>query len=77
MKIPVICHVNKKPDCFDEVISHFSQYQSKQSIQPDKICIIGDRLLTDIVFGNLYGMKTVLVKPLNHFKDHPISIIMR
>jgi ribonucleotide monophosphatase NagD (HAD superfamily) len=37
----------------------------------------GDRLLTDIVFANQYGMYSVLVRPLNHYKDHPVAVIIR
>ena len=28
------------------------------------LCVIGDRILTDVVFGNLYGMLTVHTQPL-------------
>ena len=38
---------------------------------------IGDRLLTDVVFGNMHGMFTVLVAPLSHFKDHPVASLIR
>ena len=29
--------------------------------QPDKVVVIGDQLTTDIIFGNLSGMKSIWV----------------
>lgn len=34
---------------------------TKYSLKPDKICMVGDRLDTDIVFGNSNGCKSILV----------------
>jgi phosphatidylglycerophosphatase GEP4 len=56
--IPVIRHQEKKPGGLEEVLSHFDL------TDPAELCIVGDRLLTDIVFGNLYGMLTVHTLPL-------------
>lgn len=38
-------------------------------IHPESICIIGDRILTDIVFSNLHGMKSILVPPIDESVD--------
>ena len=38
---------------------------------------VGDRVLTDVVFGNQYGMLSVLVEPLSLVKDHPVAVIIR
>jgi predicted HAD superfamily phosphohydrolase YqeG len=38
---------------------------------------IGDRLLTDVVFANVNGMKSVLVGPLSYVRDHPAAIFIR
>lgn len=75
--IPVIRHKTKKPGCVNEVIHHFSNNSSNNKIKSEEICMVGDRLLTDIVFGNRNNMKTVLVKPLSVVKDHPIAILIR
>ena len=37
------------------------------------MCMIGDRVLTDIVFGTQHGILSVLVKPLNIYTDHPVN----
>jgi len=71
--VPVIRHKIKKPGCINEVLLHFS----KKNIKNEEICMIGDRLLTDILFGNQNGMKTVLVKPLSIINDHPVAVIIR
>jgi phosphatidylglycerophosphatase GEP4 len=55
--ISVIRHTEKKPGGLQEVLQHF------QMEDPARICMIGDRLLTDVVFGNLHGMLTVHTRP--------------
>lgn len=39
--------------------------------------IVGDRLLTDVVFANQNKMHSVLVKPLSNTKDHPVAVVLR
>jgi phosphoglycolate phosphatase len=34
---------------------------SKYDLKPDRICMVGDRLDTDVVFGNSNGCKSILV----------------
>ena len=36
------------------------------SIQPEQICMIGDRLLTDVVFANKFKMLSILVRLLRY-----------
>jgi phosphatidylglycerophosphatase GEP4 len=62
--IAVIRHNEKKPGGLDEVLGHF------QMEDPAELCMVGDRLLTDIVFGNLYGMLTVHTLPLCSGKEN-------
>jgi phosphatidylglycerophosphatase GEP4 len=62
--IPVIRHAEKKPGGLQEVLAHFGL------TDPATICVVGDRLLTDIVFGNLHGMLTVHTLP---FADEEAS----
>jgi predicted HAD superfamily phosphohydrolase YqeG len=33
--------------------------------------------MTDIVFANQYGMKSVLVEPLTYVRDHPAAVVIR
>lgn len=67
--VKLIIHNSKKPSkqCFDAVRNHFCAL-SKQTndsthfeelIRGDQILVVGDRLLTDIVFGNLFDCKTL------------------
>lgn len=64
LHIPVIRHDEKKPGGLQEVLQHFQLEDSSQ------ICMIGDRLLTDIVFGNLHGMLTIHTLPLCSGSDN-------
>ena len=62
--IAVIRHNEKKPGGLREVLEHFHVED------PAMLCMVGDRLLTDIVFGNLYGMLTVHTLPLCKGKEN-------
>lgn len=55
--VAVIRHAEKKPGGLPEVLAHFGLDD------PARVCVVGDRLLTDIVFGNLHGMLTVHTQP--------------
>lgn len=46
-------------------------------VLPSEICMIGDRVLTDVVFANINGMVSVLVAPLCVRTDHPIAVAIR
>lgn len=76
MSIPVIRHAEKKPGGLKEVLSHFKDIE-----KPDQIAMVGDRLLTDVVFGNLFGMLTVHTEPLcvgeENKNDNTIASILR
>jgi len=76
MGISVIRHDEKKPGGLNEVMDHFDNVDD-----PSQICMVGDRLLTDIVFGNLYGMLTIHCLPLcsgkDNVKDNAIASIFR
>jgi len=62
--IAVIRHQEKKPGGLPEVLAHFGLDD------PARICVVGDRLLTDIVFGNLHGMLTVHTQPFADDSDN-------
>jgi len=72
--IAVIRHDDKKPGGLDEVLKHFAMDD------PSRLCMVGDRLLTDVVFGNLYDMLTVHTLPLckgadNSMDNKPSKIV--
>jgi phosphatidylglycerophosphatase GEP4 len=73
--IPVIRHREKKPGGLDEVLKHFDLKD------PAELCVVGDRLLTDIVFGNLHGMLTAHTLPLctgkENAKDNKVAKLIR
>mmetsp|Transcript_3025 Transcript_3025/g.4321 ORF Transcript_3025/g.4321 Transcript_3025/m.4321 type:complete len:279 (+) Transcript_3025:96-932(+) len=72
LKIPVVRHSEKKPGGLSELMACFSE-----DIRPDQVCVIGDRLLTDILFGNLYGMLTVHCQPLTLEGDNKVAKYIR
>jgi HAD superfamily phosphatase (TIGR01668 family) len=74
--IPVIRHEIKKPGCLDEVIDHFAK-KSNLIVKPNEICVIGDRLMTDVIFANQNQMISILVDPLSNTRDHPVAMIFR
>ena len=45
----------------------------KFGVNPSKICMVGDRLDTDVVFGNSNGCKSVLVYSGVHSQSHTPS----
>jgi len=75
MNLAVIRHVHKKPACLDEVLAHFSTHAP--DLLPEQICVVGDRVLTDVLFANLNGMHAILVAPISVRQDHPIAAIIR
>jgi phosphatidylglycerophosphatase GEP4 len=67
LHIAVIRHAEKKPGGLPEVLRHFSSTScgtNGTTIDPRDICIVGDRILTDVVFGNLHGMYTIHTQAL-------------
>lgn len=73
--IAVIRHDEKKPGGLPEVLLHF------HAEDPATLCMVGDRLLTDVVFGNLYGMLTVHTLPLckgsDNAQDNTVAKVIR
>ena len=76
--INVIRHDEKKPGGLKEVLEHFKDQGVEDASQ---LCMVGDRLLTDVVFGNLYGMLTIHCLPLctgeENSKDNKVANIIR
>lgn len=73
--IAVIRHDEKKPGGLPAVLEHFKMED------PCALCMVGDRLLTDVVFGNLYGMLTVHTLPLckgsENTQDNTVAKVIR
>lgn len=72
----VIRHMRKKPGCVREVAEHFKARTGKEVVLSE-IAVIGDRLLTDVLFANDCGMLSVLVAPLSVVHDHPVAVVIR
>ena len=69
--LPVIRHVLKKPACADEVLEFL------RPLTAAEVCVVGDRLLTDVLFANQSGMLSILVPPIDRLRDHPVAILIR
>mmetsp|Transcript_66688 Transcript_66688/g.134426 ORF Transcript_66688/g.134426 Transcript_66688/m.134426 type:complete len:282 (+) Transcript_66688:53-898(+) len=46
-------------------------------LRPHELCMVGDRALTDVVFGNMHGMLTVHVGPLTSVGDNKAARVFR
>jgi phosphatidylglycerophosphatase GEP4 len=68
--IEVMIHVKKKPAGIESVVSHFR-------CEPKFLAMFGDRLLTDVVFGNRYGMLTVHTAMLTEKGDNKAAAKIR
>lgn len=68
--IAVLRHDDKKPGGIEAVIDYFG-------CAPDKLFIMGDRVFTDIVFGNRYGMLTVLTSAFSEEGDNKVAALLR
>ncbi len=71
--IPVLHHVHKKPAGGKAIANHFKIDLSELS----HYFMIGDRVLTDIAFGNRYGMLTILVNPFTQEGDLQAAAAVR
>ena len=63
--IPVIEHGGRKPVVFDQVMAHVKKFNRGENVEPKDILLVGDRILTDIVMANCFGMKSCLVQPFD------------
>ncbi|KAL7552861.1 hypothetical protein ACHAWF_016106 [Thalassiosira exigua] len=74
--IAVIKHLDKKPGGLEEAMQHFPGVR-----EPSQLCMVGDRLLTDVLFGNLHGMLTVHILPLctgaENKNDNTVAKVVR
>ncbi|MBI2573191.1 YqeG family HAD IIIA-type phosphatase [Candidatus Woesearchaeota archaeon] len=71
--LPVLRHIHKKPAGGAAV----AQQLGIQIKDLSYFCMFGDRTLTDIAFGNRYGMLTVLVDPFTEQGDLKAAATVR
>lgn len=60
--VHVLKHEKKKPMCYNEVLECIAAYGRKL----DEVCIVGDRIFTDVLMANLLGAKSVYIYPGLH-----------
>lgn len=70
--IGVIRHDTKKPGGIDAIREYFGE-----GIFPVDLACVGDRLLTDIAFGNRYGMLTFHTQALTNRGDNRMAAYFR
>lgn len=68
--IPVLRHDRKKPGGIDEVLQYFN-------CSPEELVMFGDRIFTDVVFGNRYGMLTIHSALLTEESDNKAAAKIR
>ena len=79
LALPVLRRQKKKPEGFDELHAWFRalDHPGLATVAPHELAMVGDRLLTDVVFGNLHGMLTVHVRPLTLVGDNTVAKVVR
>ncbi|GAB5592735.1 hypothetical protein Unana1_07635 [Umbelopsis nana] len=71
--VPVLRHTIKKPGGGDALLQRFHGVA-----KPQQMAMVGDRLFTDVLFGNLNGNITVLTRQIISEKgDNPIAAKIR
>lgn len=68
--INVLKHDRKKPGGIESVTEYFN-------CEPQELVMFGDRIFTDIVFGNRYGMLTVHTALLTEEGDNKAAVKIR
>ncbi|KAG0342709.1 hypothetical protein BG000_002054 [Podila horticola] len=67
--VHVLRHQEKKPAGGDELLHYFD------STPASRIAFVGDRALTDVVFGHNYGMLTILTRQVvTEQGDNPMAV---
>jgi len=75
--LPVVVHKDKKPLGFEQVIEHFGT-TGKAPLDARSILVVGDRLLTDTVFANLHGAKSMhCIQTLDTRGDNQVAKVVR
>lgn len=74
--IPALRHATKKPGAIPEVLDYFKGVAGADTALRD-LCIVGDRLLTDVMWGNGCGMLTVHTQILTDVGDNKVASVVR
>lgn len=53
--VPVFKHNTKKPGCGAEIMAYFEKHPGSGVTHPSQVCIVGDRLFTDMMLANMMG----------------------
>ncbi|ORY86126.1 mitochondrial PGP phosphatase [Protomyces lactucae-debilis] len=53
----VLVHEQRKPGCGDEVMAYLREHA--QVTHPSQVCVVGDRLFTDILMANRMGAHSI------------------
>ncbi|KAF9973345.1 hypothetical protein BGZ73_003422 [Actinomortierella ambigua] len=70
--VHVLRHQEKKPGGGHELLAHFKGFEREE------IAFVGDRALTDVVFGNTNGMFSILTRQVvTEEGDNPMAIRIR
>lgn len=73
----ILRHKLKKPLGGFEALDYF-QSKTKAIIHPNEICVIGDRILTDIVYANLNSFSNVhLLNIITVKNDNKLAVLFR
>lgn len=77
LKLDVLRRRCKKPGGFEELLAWFRRLEGLGDVKTHELAMVGDRLVTDVVFGNMHGMLTVHVLPLTLRGDNPVALSVR
>ncbi|KNC84350.1 HAD superfamily (subfamily IIIA) phosphatase [Sphaeroforma arctica JP610] len=71
--VQVVKHGGKKPGGHDAIL----QALGGKDVKLEELAFVGDRLLTDVVFGNLGGMLTIHTQPFSLKRDNRVAKSVR
>lgn len=80
LDIHVLRHSHKKPsqDCLIEILDYYrANGKQEEEVKANELLFVGDRILTDIAFGNLCGMATCFTKILTEEGDNRAAKYIR
>ena len=67
-KAPLLIHNKRKPFCSEELTD-------LHKLKSEEVLVIGDRIMTDILFANINGYRSALVLPIMQEEEWHIRII--
>jgi phosphatidylglycerophosphatase GEP4 len=73
LNINVLRHVHKKPSVYNDIRQQFKINENNNK----NVCVIGDRLLVDVIMGRENNFYTILVKPLTNKGENFVVKLIR